>query len=526
MGRRQAQRAAQVLENDQQELPGVATRRGRRSNQGIQARSPARTAAAGGSSATGGTGCRYDSSLGLLTRKFVALLDDAEGGVLDLNKAAEALHVQKRRIYDITNVLEGIGVIGKCGKNNVRFTAGGVAGPGGSAMPAAALEGSQASGSAGGGVGSPAAVAAALQAEVESIRAVERGLEAQVDAVWGALRAMTGHELNRQRLYVTDADIRALPQMHPNDQLVAVLAPKGTNLEVPEPDEGLEQGARRYRIVIRSKREPIEVWKFLTPEQQRSQLAAAALAERGGDMAAAAVAGAPAVAQLVRAGSGNRAVGARPMHAAPQAVGDLAGAAGGAAAARGMDLEADAAANAGLGDDEVEELGGAGAGSPARPASARLPSTAPSPDTGMLWGMQLPGISPAMPFVTMHVPGGIPPPPALAPPSMHAGTAALVGLLSTGPAGAGAAAPGGTLGGGSGGSGMLTGSVADALAGLGSSRKSPRLSSVLLGQPSPGPPLRLDTVETWFGDGAGASDAGFAALPLADLFKEPAALNM
>ena len=51
-------------------------------------------------------------------------MEEAEEGVLDLNKAAEALHVQKRRIYDITNVLEGIGLIGKCGKNNVRFTAG------------------------------------------------------------------------------------------------------------------------------------------------------------------------------------------------------------------------------------------------------------------------------------------------------------------------------------------------------------------------------------------------------------------
>jgi transcription factor E2F3 len=49
-------------------------------------------------------------------------MDEAEGGVLDLNKAAEALQVQKRRIYDITNVLEGIGLIGKCGKNNVQFT--------------------------------------------------------------------------------------------------------------------------------------------------------------------------------------------------------------------------------------------------------------------------------------------------------------------------------------------------------------------------------------------------------------------
>ena len=60
-------------------------------------------------------------------------MEEAEDGVLDLNKAAEALHVQKRRIYDITNVLEGIGLIGKCGKNNVRFTSPqhGVAGSGG-----------------------------------------------------------------------------------------------------------------------------------------------------------------------------------------------------------------------------------------------------------------------------------------------------------------------------------------------------------------------------------------------------------
>lgn len=48
-------------------------------------------------------GCRYDSSLGLLTTKFVKLLRDSEDGVLDLNVAAEQLNVQKRRIYDITN---------------------------------------------------------------------------------------------------------------------------------------------------------------------------------------------------------------------------------------------------------------------------------------------------------------------------------------------------------------------------------------------------------------------------------------
>ncbi|XP_073104408.1 uncharacterized protein [Elaeis guineensis] len=47
-----------------------------------------------------------------------SLLQD---GILDLNKVAETLEVQKRRIYDITNVLEGIGLIEKKIKNRIRW---------------------------------------------------------------------------------------------------------------------------------------------------------------------------------------------------------------------------------------------------------------------------------------------------------------------------------------------------------------------------------------------------------------------
>ena len=43
--------------------------------------------------------------------------------MLDLNQAATALGVQKRRIYDITNVLEGIGLIEKRSKNNIQVAA-------------------------------------------------------------------------------------------------------------------------------------------------------------------------------------------------------------------------------------------------------------------------------------------------------------------------------------------------------------------------------------------------------------------
>lgn len=47
-------------------------------------------AAAGASAAQN---CRYDSSLGLLTKKFVGLVESATNGVLDLNKAADSLQV-------------------------------------------------------------------------------------------------------------------------------------------------------------------------------------------------------------------------------------------------------------------------------------------------------------------------------------------------------------------------------------------------------------------------------------------------
>lgn len=64
---------------------------------------------------------RYDTSLGFLTKKFCQLLAQSSDGVLDLNKAAIVLNVQKRRLYDITNVLEGVRLIKKKSKNNIQW---------------------------------------------------------------------------------------------------------------------------------------------------------------------------------------------------------------------------------------------------------------------------------------------------------------------------------------------------------------------------------------------------------------------
>ncbi|GMP93137.1 hypothetical protein CsSME_00043097 [Camellia sinensis var. sinensis] len=65
--------------------------------------------------------CCYDSSLGLVTKKFIYLIKHAEDSILDLNKAADTLEVQKSHIYDISNDLEGIGLIEKKLKNRIRW---------------------------------------------------------------------------------------------------------------------------------------------------------------------------------------------------------------------------------------------------------------------------------------------------------------------------------------------------------------------------------------------------------------------
>jgi transcription factor E2F3 len=64
---------------------------------------------------------RHENSLGELTKKFIELIKTSENQCIDLNDAVTRLEVQKRRIYDITNVLEGIGLIEKSLKNKIKW---------------------------------------------------------------------------------------------------------------------------------------------------------------------------------------------------------------------------------------------------------------------------------------------------------------------------------------------------------------------------------------------------------------------
>ncbi|OMO83177.1 hypothetical protein COLO4_22655 [Corchorus olitorius] len=197
---------------------------------------PASNLGSPGNNLTPAGPCRYDSSLGLLTKKFINLIKQAEDGILDLNKAADTLEVQKRRIYDITNVLEGIGLIEKKLKNRIQWKGLDVSRP-----------------------GEVDDNVATLQAEVENLTIEERRLDEQIREMQERLRDLSEDENNQKWLFVTEDDIKSLPCFQ-NETLIAIKAPHGTTLEVPDPDEAVDYPQRRYRIVLRSSMGPIDVY--------------------------------------------------------------------------------------------------------------------------------------------------------------------------------------------------------------------------------------------------------------------------
>ncbi|NWV05436.1 E2F1 factor, partial [Ptilonorhynchus violaceus] len=213
-----------------------------------KARNPAKGAKSPGEKS------RYETSLNLTTKRFLELLSQSPDGVVDLNWAAEVLKVQKRRIYDITNVLEGIQLITKKSKNHIQWL------------------GSQAT------VGAPGRHRL-LEKELRELQAAERQLDDLIQMCTVQLRLLTEDPANQQyplavgwgvpqpvslcasltlltAAYVTCQDLRSI--VDPSEQMVMVIkAPPETQLQVSDPAEA-------FQVSVRSTQGPIDV--FLCPE--------------------------------------------------------------------------------------------------------------------------------------------------------------------------------------------------------------------------------------------------------------------
>ena len=183
-----------------------------------------------------GTPSRHEKSLGLLTSKFVSLLQEAQDGVLDLKMAADTLAVrQKRRIYDITNVLEGIGLIEKRSKNSIQWKG---AGPGCNTQEISDR-------------------LKDLKGEIATLDAVERGLDERRGWIQQSLANVCEDSENEKHAYVSNDDVCGC---YDNQTLLAIQAPSGTQLEVPPPDVVTNNGGAqktRYQIHLTSNNGPI-----------------------------------------------------------------------------------------------------------------------------------------------------------------------------------------------------------------------------------------------------------------------------
>ncbi|MEJ1288368.1 E2F transcription factor 5 [Cricetulus griseus] len=189
---------------------------------------------------------RHEKSLGLLTTKFVSLLQEAQDGVLDLKAAADTLAVrQKRRIYDITNVLEGIDLIEKKSKNSIQWK-----GVGAGCNTKEVIDRLK-----------------LLKAEIEDLELKERELDQQKLWLQQSIKNVMEDSINNRYpsegqssiiitfSYVTHEDIC---NCFHGDTLLAIQAPSGTQLEVPIPEMG-QNGQKKYHINLKSHSGPIHV---------------------------------------------------------------------------------------------------------------------------------------------------------------------------------------------------------------------------------------------------------------------------
>ncbi|KAJ7987997.1 hypothetical protein DPEC_G00319050 [Dallia pectoralis] len=205
---------------------------------------------------SGGPRIRRDLSLVTLTKKFLRLMLVAPYGVIDLNDVAKNLNTRKRRVYDITNCLEGVRLIKKQSANMVKWIA---------PCPVSSFVGPK----------------QRLQQELKNLKTVEESLDELIKTCAQQLFEMTDSLDNKEYpfrtpqtpafpadyypcfrivlfnvpftlAYVTHSDLSGI-RVFQEQTVIAIKAPEETKLEVPTPKEDSIQ------IHLRGGRGPIKV---------------------------------------------------------------------------------------------------------------------------------------------------------------------------------------------------------------------------------------------------------------------------
>ncbi|KAF7231117.1 transcription factor E2F3-like [Nothobranchius furzeri] len=153
---------------------------------------------------------REDVSLGVLTRSFLDMLLKAPNGLVDLRHAIVRLKTRRRRVYDITNVLQGIELIKKQSVNRFKWI--------GTCPVSSFLNQNH------------------LQEEMDSLKLVEDTLDSLIRTCSQQLFDLTDDPKNSALAYVTLEDLSQM-EVFLEQTVIAVKAPEEASLEVPAPTQ-------------------------------------------------------------------------------------------------------------------------------------------------------------------------------------------------------------------------------------------------------------------------------------------------
>uniref|UniRef100_A0A182P327 E2F/DP family winged-helix DNA-binding domain-containing protein n=1 Tax=Anopheles epiroticus TaxID=199890 RepID=A0A182P327_9DIPT len=133
---------------------------------------------------------RFDKSLTMLTRSVVKMLRDTPDGVLYLRDVSSTLsNRQKRRIYDVTNVLEGIGLVKKQIKNHIKWV--------GEELTTESC------------LGTARQIGVHMRTR-RKLELQEAWFDAQVDAMRKSMQMLHDDEASRSFMYVTSDDLTSV----------------------------------------------------------------------------------------------------------------------------------------------------------------------------------------------------------------------------------------------------------------------------------------------------------------------------
>lgn len=127
------------------------------------------------------------------------------------------MKVQKRRIYDITNVLEGIGLIEKYNKNKIKWK-GTLNIPNDSQQDIELIQNKK---------------------ELKNLQENDREMTAYIESLQESFNKLASDPAYAEYAYVTFEDLANLGKTKENKskKLIAIKAPPGTVMDVPNPDE-------------------------------------------------------------------------------------------------------------------------------------------------------------------------------------------------------------------------------------------------------------------------------------------------